>query len=88
MQRIQSPLSITQERERCRLCFFELTRSICPECRQVVHAHIILRDNKVYMRKRFPDHGQFEALVYADAQAYVDSARFNKNETHSLTIDV
>src|SRR6185437_15600431 len=49
--------------------FFELTRSICPECRRVIDAQILLRDNKVIMRKRCPDHGQFEALVYGDAAA-------------------
>ena len=42
--------------------FYELTRSICPECRRVVDAHILIRDNKVYMRKRCPDHGLFEGL--------------------------
>src|SRR5215471_12265932 len=44
--------------------FFELTRSICPECRRTIDAHILLRDGKVFMRKRCPDHGMFEALVY------------------------
>ena len=43
--------------------FYELTRSICPECRRVIDAHILIRDNKVFMRKRCPDHGLFEALV-------------------------
>jgi uncharacterized radical SAM superfamily Fe-S cluster-containing enzyme len=64
--------------------FFELTRSICPECRQVIDAHILLRDNKVYMRKRCPEHGHFEALVYGDAQAYMSQARFNKPGTNPL----
>src|SRR5271166_3558828 len=35
--------------------FYELTRSICPECRRVIDAQILLRDNKVYMRKRCPE---------------------------------
>lgn len=32
--------------------FYELTRSICPReaCRRVIEAHILLRDNKVFMR--------------------------------------
>ena len=73
--------------------FFELTRSICPDCRNVIDAHIILRDNRVIMRKRCLDHGQFEALIYGDAEAYVASARFNKPGTldvcqrnHRITI--
>lgn len=58
--------------------FHELTRSICPVCRRVIDAQILLRDNKVFMRKRCPEHGPFEALVYADAQAYTSTAKFNK----------
>src|SRR6266702_3562320 len=64
--------------------FFELTRSICPECRRVIDAHIILRHDKVYMRKRCPEHGMFEGLVYGDAQAYTSAARFNKPGTVPL----
>src|SRR6266849_2702192 len=50
--------------------FYELTRSICPMCRTPIDAQIVLRREKVFMRKRCPEHGGFEALVYADAQAY------------------
>ncbi len=64
--------------------FFELTRSICPVCRRVIDAQVLLRDNKVYMQKRCPEHGPFEALIYADAEAYVASARFNKPGTIPL----
>jgi uncharacterized radical SAM superfamily Fe-S cluster-containing enzyme len=64
--------------------FFELTRSICPACRRVIDAHILLRDDKVYMRKRCPEHGQFEALIYADAAAYKAHAGFNKPGTVPL----
>lgn len=64
--------------------FYELTRSICPECRRVIDAQVLLRANKVYMRKRCPDHGVFEGLVYSDAAAYVANARFNKPGTIPL----
>jgi uncharacterized radical SAM superfamily Fe-S cluster-containing enzyme len=64
--------------------FFERTRSLCPTCRRVIDAHILLRDNKVYMRKRCPEHGLFEALVYGDAEAYTASARVNKPGTIPL----
>ena len=64
--------------------FFELTRSICPDCRRVIDAHIVLRDGKVYMRKRCPDHGRFEALVYGDAEGYTRLAKFNKPGTIPL----
>ena len=64
--------------------FYELTRSICPVCRQVIDAQVLLRDNKVYMRKRCPEHGDFESLVYGDAQAYTTNTKFNKPGTIPL----
>jgi hypothetical protein len=42
--------------------------------------------NGCRMRKRCPEHGQFDALVYGDAQAYTNSARFNKPGNHSASI--
>jgi tetraether lipid synthase len=64
--------------------FYELTRSICPDCRKVIDAQILLRDNKVYVRKRCPDCGPFEALVYGDAQLYMTQAKYNKPGTIPL----
>jgi len=64
--------------------FYELTRSICPKCRRVIDAKIVLRDNKVFMVKRCPDCGPFEALVYADAEAYTSFGKFNKPGTIPL----
>jgi 7,8-dihydro-6-hydroxymethylpterin dimethyltransferase len=64
--------------------FYELTRSMCPQCRRIIDAQILLRDNKVYMRKRCPEHGSCEVLVYGDAQAYTANARFNKPGTLPL----
>ncbi|WP_307857301.1 radical SAM protein [Mycobacterium sp. SM1] len=58
--------------------FVEYTKSVCPVCKVVVDAQVNIRDNKVYLRKRCREHGGFEALVYGDADMYIDSARFNK----------
>ncbi len=58
--------------------FYELTRSICPECRRPVDAKILLRNDRVYMAKRCPNCGPFEALVYGDADAYVRLSKYNK----------
>src|SRR5215467_10247573 len=77
-------LSLARQKKDVDYVFFELTRSICPQCRRVIDAHILLRDNKVYMRKRCPEHGLFEGLVYGDAQAYTSAARFNKPGTIPL----
>jgi uncharacterized radical SAM superfamily Fe-S cluster-containing enzyme len=58
--------------------FLELTRSICPVCRHVLEAEVVSRAGKVFMRKRCPQHGRFEALVYGDAERYVEIQRYNK----------
>jgi uncharacterized radical SAM superfamily Fe-S cluster-containing enzyme len=64
--------------------FLEYTKSICPVCKVVVDAQVNIRNDKVYLRKRCAEHGQFEALVYGDAQAYLASSRFNKPGTIPL----
>ena len=64
--------------------FHELTRSICPTCRRVIDAKILLRDNKVFMSKRCPQCGPFLSLIYGDAEAYVSFARYNKPGTIPL----
>jgi 7,8-dihydro-6-hydroxymethylpterin dimethyltransferase len=66
--------------------FWEFTRSLCPAegCRKVIDAHILLRDNQVFMRKRCPQHGRFEARVFGDAELYVEIARYNKPGTLPL----
>lgn len=65
--------------------FVEYTKSICPVCKVVLDAQVNIRHDKVYLRKRCKEHGEFEALVYGDAQAYLSSARFNKPGTIPLT---
>ncbi len=64
--------------------FIEYTKSICPVCKVVVDAQVNIREGKVFLRKRCREHGEFEALVYGDAQMYMDSARFNKPGTIPL----
>jgi uncharacterized radical SAM superfamily Fe-S cluster-containing enzyme len=64
--------------------FLETTKSICPVCKVIIDAEVNVRDDKVYLRKRCRTHGEFEALVYGDAQMYMDSLRFNKPGTYPL----
>src|SRR6266436_4622123 len=80
----QTKRNSTQKKKDADYVFYELTRSICPECRRVIDAQILLRDNKVYMRKRCPQCGPFEALVYADAEAYTIFGKYNKPGTIPL----
>lgn len=82
-----APHSPPRKRDRDEV-FVEYTKSICPVCKVVVDAEVNIRSadgtDKVYLRKRCREHGQFEALVYGDAQMYMDSARFNKPGTIPL----
>src|SRR5215469_7393851 len=77
-QEIPTPHLAQAKKKDADFVFYELTRSICPDCRKVIDGQVILRDNKVYMRKRCPECGPFEALVYADAAAYVSLSKYNK----------
>jgi 7,8-dihydro-6-hydroxymethylpterin dimethyltransferase len=79
---VVEPARVKRDR---REVFVEYTKSICPVCKVVVDAQVNIRDGKVYLRKRCKEHGWFEALVYGDAQMYLDSARFNKPGTIPLT---
>ncbi len=80
------PTAVTPRTKRDRdELFVEYTKSICPVCKVVVDAQVNIRDGKVYLRKRCRQHGVFEALVYGDAQMYLDTARFNKPGTIPLT---
>lgn len=64
--------------------FYELTRSICPICRETVDAQILLRDGRVVMRKRCPAHGWFESLLSSDAAMYLAALPYNKPGTMPL----
>src|ERR671919_2256810 len=56
----------------------ELTQSICPVCRRSLAAEVHARDGRVYLRKDCSEHGEFEALVYGDAERYLEIQRYNK----------
>ena len=64
--------------------FLEYTKSICPVCKAVVDAEVNVRDGKVFLRKRCREHGNFEALLYSDAELYMASMRFNRPGTLPL----
>ena len=56
--------------------FLGLTQSLCPECLDVVPAKILVRDGRVYFRKRCPKHGEREDFVCSDVTQY-DRMEFN-----------
>jgi 7,8-dihydro-6-hydroxymethylpterin dimethyltransferase len=54
------------------------TESICPRCRRVLGAELLVRGGAVVLSRTCPDHGPFEAVVYGDAGRYLEIQRFNK----------
>lgn len=50
--------------------FLGTTHSLCPICRRRVEAKIVVRDKRVYFRKRCPEHGTFEDFVCSDVDYY------------------
>ncbi|MCA9101691.1 MAG: radical SAM protein [Planctomycetales bacterium] len=46
--------------------FLGTTESLCPECLALVPAKIVVRDRRVYFRKRCPTHGPREDFVCSD----------------------
>ncbi|MFW9995244.1 MAG: radical SAM protein [Candidatus Odinarchaeota archaeon] len=60
---------------------YNITRSICPTCKTAIDAQIIVREQKVFMRKRCLEHGWFESLLSSDFSFYRDAEKFNKPGT-------
>lgn len=57
--------------------FLGTTHSLCPACLRRVEAKIIVRDRRVYFRKRCPEHGLVEDFVCSDV-AYFDRHEFDQ----------
>ncbi|HEV8060436.1 MAG TPA: radical SAM protein [Gemmataceae bacterium] len=57
--------------------FLGTTRSLCPTCRRLVDAKIIVRNNRVYFRKHCPEHGTIDDFVCSDL-AYYDRHEFSQ----------
>jgi uncharacterized radical SAM superfamily Fe-S cluster-containing enzyme len=50
--------------------FLGMTQSLCPECLALVPAKIVVKDNRVYFRKRCELHGVREDFVCSDVRLY------------------
>jgi len=54
------------------------TTSICPRCKRLLGADLLERAGRVVLSRVCPEHGLFEAVVYGDAERYLDHRRFSK----------
>src|SRR5262249_12539538 len=54
------------------------TTSIGPLCKRLLDAQLVEREGRVVLSRACPDHGPFEAVVYGDAERYLEIQRFDK----------
>lgn len=58
--------------------YYDFTLSLCPECLQRVDAKIVFENDKVYMLKRCPEHGNSKVLIADDVEYYKNLRNYNK----------
>jgi 7,8-dihydro-6-hydroxymethylpterin dimethyltransferase len=58
--------------------YYDFTISLCPECLKRIDAKIVFEDDRVYMLKRCPDHGQSKVLIADDVDYYKNIRNYNK----------
>lgn len=63
---------------------FKTTTSVCPTCLALVHADVVIRDEKVFFKKTCPTCGPSEALVSEDARYYVSAYGYARAGTEPL----
>jgi len=61
------------------------TRSLCPECTQLIDATIFEDGGKVVMEKRCPEHGEFRDIVYSDAKLYLKMEEWSFGDNRGLS---
>lgn len=58
--------------------YYDHTGSLCPECLRRVDAKIVFQDDKVWMKKRCPQHGMSRVLIATDIEYYKRIRNYNK----------
>src|SRR5262245_54144932 len=74
----QDPLAVRHDRN---YIYHNFTNSLCPECLKALQAKVIIQNNKVYLLKTCPEHGQQRALLSSDAKYYLSQGQYNKPGT-------
>jgi uncharacterized radical SAM superfamily Fe-S cluster-containing enzyme len=53
------------------------TSSLCPYCFRLLPAVVIERENKLYIKRQCPEHGEIEEIYFGDAEMFRKFERFN-----------
>lgn len=52
------------------------TRSMCPDCKRLLDALVYERDEKVFIKRECPEHGEFDEVYWEDAEYYKFAKQF------------
>ncbi len=55
------------------------TISICPECKQQIKATIYEEQNSIYMKKKCPEHGEFQDILAGNAGYYLWRRKYHQD---------
>lgn len=58
--------------------YYDYTLSLCPDCLKRIDAKIVFEDEKVYMLKHCPTHGNSKVLIADDIAYYKNIRNYNK----------
>lgn len=67
-----------------RITIITKTKSLCPECLKILEAEVYSENNKVYIEKTCPEHGNFKNTYWHDAQLYKKALNYEA-QPHKLT---
>jgi hypothetical protein len=81
-------ISLEVEKQVSKGRFIRQTQSICPECNRILPAIVFERDDKVWMTKTCPDHGETEELYFGSYEMYSRFSRYWKDGkgTHAANV--
>ncbi len=65
--------------------YYEYTNSLCNECLKVIPAKIVFKDNKVYLLKHCPKHGEQLELLEHDIEYFKNKRKYDKPGTITKT---
>ena len=64
--KVGGPIPLLREGEK----LVRRTESVCPYCQRLLPAIVFEKDDKLFIRKECPEHGEFEDLYFGSAEMY------------------
>lgn len=64
--------------------FYDYTKSLCPNCLDLVDTKIVFQDDKVWMLKHCKTHGELKSMIADDVNYYKQLRNYNKQSEMPL----